>query len=63
VQEELTGLHRGGAAVSLEGGRYSALVRAGHGEAPEDLGLADRVLALAGLVWVALFAPGVHAAG
>ncbi len=44
-------------------GRYGALVRAGHGEAPEDLVLGDRVLALAGVLWVALFALGVHAAG
>ena len=44
-------------------GRYSALVRAGHGEAPEDLVLGDRILALARPVWVALFALGVHAAG
>jgi decaprenyl-phosphate phosphoribosyltransferase len=43
--------------------RYGALVRSGHGEAPEDLVFGDRVLALAALAWVALFALGVHAAG
>jgi decaprenyl-phosphate phosphoribosyltransferase len=42
-------------------GRYSALVRAGHGEAPEELLFGDRVLALAGMGWVVLFALGVHA--
>jgi decaprenyl-phosphate phosphoribosyltransferase len=43
--------------------RYGALVRAGHGEAPEELVFGDRVLALAGLAWLVLFALGVHAAG
>jgi decaprenyl-phosphate phosphoribosyltransferase len=43
--------------------RYGALVRAGHGEAPEDLVFGDRVLAAAALGWLALFALGVHAAG
>jgi decaprenyl-phosphate phosphoribosyltransferase len=42
--------------------RYGALVRAGDGEAPEELLLADRWLALAGAAWVVLFALGVHAA-
>jgi decaprenyl-phosphate phosphoribosyltransferase len=42
--------------------RYGALVRAGYGEAPEDLLFGDRVLALAGLAWLVLFALGVHAA-
>ncbi len=43
--------------------RYGWLVRAGHGEAPEDLVFGDLVLALAALAWVVLFALGVHAAG
>jgi decaprenyl-phosphate phosphoribosyltransferase len=43
--------------------RYGSLLQAGKGEAPEDLLLGDRVLALAGLAWLALFALGVHAAG
>ncbi len=43
--------------------RYGALVRAGDGEAPEDLLLADRRLQIAGLAWLVLFALGVHAAG
>ena len=42
--------------------RYGALVRAGGGEAPEELLLADRWLALAGVAWLVLFALGVHAA-
>jgi decaprenyl-phosphate phosphoribosyltransferase len=43
--------------------RYGALVRAGAGETPEDLVLADFPLAVAGLGWLALFALGVHAVG
>jgi decaprenyl-phosphate phosphoribosyltransferase len=42
--------------------RYAALVQAGHGEAPEELVLRDRWLQLAGLVWLVVFALGVHAA-
>jgi decaprenyl-phosphate phosphoribosyltransferase len=42
--------------------RYAWLVRAGHGEAPEDLALGDAPLALAGFAWLVLFALGVHAA-
>ena len=42
--------------------RYGALVRAGAGEAPEDVLLADRPLQLAGLAWLMLFALEVHAA-
>jgi decaprenyl-phosphate phosphoribosyltransferase len=42
--------------------RYGALVRAGEGEAPEDLLLGDRWLALAGVAWLVLFVLGVHAA-
>src|SRR5579884_3134838 len=43
--------------------RYAVLLARGQGEAPEDLLLHDRPLQLAGVVWVALFALGVHAAG
>jgi decaprenyl-phosphate phosphoribosyltransferase len=43
--------------------RYGALVRTGHGEAPEELVFGDRVLALSGLAWLLLFALGVHALG
>ncbi len=42
--------------------RYAMLVQAGHGEAPEELVLRDRWLQLAGLVWLVVFALGVHAA-
>jgi decaprenyl-phosphate phosphoribosyltransferase len=41
--------------------RYGALVRAGAGEAPEEIVLSDRVLALIALAWLALFALTVHA--
>ncbi len=43
--------------------RYWGLVRRGAGEAPEEVLLADRVLAAGGLVWLLLFALAVHAAG
>jgi decaprenyl-phosphate phosphoribosyltransferase len=43
--------------------RYGALVRAGAGEAPEELVLGDGPLMLAGALWLVLFALGVHAAG
>ncbi len=43
--------------------RYGALLRAGDGEAPDELVLSDRWLMLAGAAWVGLFALGVHAAG
>jgi decaprenyl-phosphate phosphoribosyltransferase len=43
--------------------RYGFRVRAGDGEAPEDLILHDRWLQLAGIAWLVLFAFGVHAAG
>jgi decaprenyl-phosphate phosphoribosyltransferase len=43
--------------------RYQLLVRAGFGEAPEDVLLADRLLAAAGIGWLIVFAIGVHAAG
>lgn len=42
--------------------RYGVLVRSGMGEAPEDILLSDRMLQLAGVAWLALFALGVHAA-
>jgi decaprenyl-phosphate phosphoribosyltransferase len=41
--------------------RYTMLVRRGAGETPEDLILGDRPLALAGALWLLLFALGVHA--
>jgi decaprenyl-phosphate phosphoribosyltransferase len=43
--------------------RYGMLIRAGHGEAPEELLLRDRWLAGAGFVWLVVFALSVHAAG
>lgn len=43
--------------------RYAMLVRAGAGEAPEELVLRDRLLALAGVAWLVVFALSVHAAG
>lgn len=43
--------------------RYSRVVRAGRGEAPEDVLMSDRILAVAGVAWLALFALGVNAAG
>jgi decaprenyl-phosphate phosphoribosyltransferase len=42
--------------------RYGAMTRAGSGEAPEELLLTDRRLQLAAVVWLVLFALGVHAA-
>jgi decaprenyl-phosphate phosphoribosyltransferase len=42
--------------------RYAVLVQAGQGEAPEELVLHDRWLQLAGIVWLIVFALGVHAA-
>jgi decaprenyl-phosphate phosphoribosyltransferase len=42
--------------------RYGVLLGSGAGEAPEDLLLSDRWLQLAGVVWLVLFALGVHAA-
>jgi decaprenyl-phosphate phosphoribosyltransferase len=42
--------------------RYGRVVLAGAGEAPEDVLFGDRFLQLAGLVWLLLFALGVHAA-
>jgi decaprenyl-phosphate phosphoribosyltransferase len=43
--------------------RYGQLVRVGDGEAPEDLLLKDRWMLIAGVLWLAVFALGVHAAG
>ena len=43
--------------------RYGALVSAGKGESPEELLLSDRMLQVAGAVWLVLFALGVHAGG
>jgi decaprenyl-phosphate phosphoribosyltransferase len=42
--------------------RYGTLVLAGSGEAPEDVLFRDRTLQVAGVVWLVLFALGVHAA-
>ncbi len=42
-------------------GRYSALVSAGAGQAPEELILRDRVLLALGLAWSASFIAGVYA--
>lgn len=42
--------------------RYGALVRSGAGEAPEELLVSDRLLAIGGVVWLVLFGLGVHAA-
>ncbi|MBV8430081.1 MAG: hypothetical protein JO244_02890, partial [Solirubrobacterales bacterium] len=42
--------------------RYGSLIKAGRGEAPEDVLLHDRVLQVAGALWLVLFALGVHAA-
>jgi decaprenyl-phosphate phosphoribosyltransferase len=49
------------APVALGLARYGALIRAGGGEAPEELVLRDPGLRLAALLWVVLFALGVHA--
>lgn len=43
--------------------RYGALIRTGSGEAPEELLLSDRWLQAGAIVWLVLFALGVHAAG
>jgi decaprenyl-phosphate phosphoribosyltransferase len=41
--------------------RYGRLLRAGDGEAPEELVLGDRYLQVAGFAWLVVFALGVHA--
>jgi decaprenyl-phosphate phosphoribosyltransferase len=43
--------------------RYVMLARAGDGEAPEEMLFGDRVLQIASIVWLALFALEVNAAG
>jgi decaprenyl-phosphate phosphoribosyltransferase len=40
--------------------RYAMLIRAGAGEAPEDVLLGDRIMQIAGAAWLVLFALGVH---
>ena len=40
--------------------RYAMLLEAGHGEAPEDLVLGDRILLALAVVWIALFGAGVY---
>jgi decaprenyl-phosphate phosphoribosyltransferase len=42
--------------------RYGRLVLAGAGEAPEDVLFHDRVLQVVGIIWLIVFALGVHAA-
>jgi decaprenyl-phosphate phosphoribosyltransferase len=42
--------------------RYELLVVGGHGEAPEDVLLSDRMTLAAGVAWLIVFALGVHAA-
>jgi decaprenyl-phosphate phosphoribosyltransferase len=42
-------------------GRYSRLIAAGAGQAPEELILRDRALLALGAVWIALFVGGVYA--
>jgi decaprenyl-phosphate phosphoribosyltransferase len=44
-------------------GRYSALLGAGAGEAPEEVILRDPGLLAAGATWIALFVGGVYVAG
>jgi decaprenyl-phosphate phosphoribosyltransferase len=40
--------------------RYAQLLEAGHGEAPEDVVLGDRVLIALAALWIALFGAGVY---
>lgn len=40
--------------------RYAQLLEAGHGEAPEDVVLGDRVLQTLAAVWIAVFGAGVY---
>jgi decaprenyl-phosphate phosphoribosyltransferase len=40
--------------------RYAMLLEAGHGEAPEDVVLGDRILVALAAVWIALFGAGVY---
>ena len=41
--------------------RYAHRIEQGHGGAPEDIVLSDRVLQVLGLLWVAAFAVGINA--
>jgi decaprenyl-phosphate phosphoribosyltransferase len=41
--------------------RYAHMIEQGHGGAPEDVILADRVILLLGVLWAVTFALGVHA--
>ena len=43
--------------------RYGILIAEGRGETPEELVLRDPALLASGIVWLVLFALGVHAAG
>lgn len=43
--------------------KYSLLTESGHGEAPEDLLLSNRILVLAGVAWLGLFLGGTYALG
>jgi decaprenyl-phosphate phosphoribosyltransferase len=43
--------------------RYQWLVVGGHGEAPEDVLVSDRLIQVAAVAWLIVFALGVHAAG
>jgi decaprenyl-phosphate phosphoribosyltransferase len=43
--------------------RYGSLVKAGAGEAPEEIVTADRTLAVAAVTWLLLFVMSVNAAG
>jgi decaprenyl-phosphate phosphoribosyltransferase len=40
--------------------RYAQLLEAGHGEAPEDVVLGDRVLQSLAVAWIAVFGAGVY---
>ena len=40
--------------------RYTLVLEQGHGAAPEEIFLADRMLQVLGLVWVIVFALGVY---
>jgi decaprenyl-phosphate phosphoribosyltransferase len=48
------------APLALAFARYEALVRAGHGGAPEELFLADRLLQAAAVCWLALVAAATY---
>jgi len=41
--------------------RYAMLLESGAGEAPEDVFLRDRILQLAGVIWVAIYVIGLYA--